>query len=375
MTDEAALLTAVAAIPNDDTPQLVLADWYDDHDRPADAHRIRGEVHIRAAHRDVLSDPIGDGPRLEYARVCEEWAGEVECEGKCKGYIVPGHYPDDIWLRKPTWLPCPDCSGSGRVPDGRADRAAFVRVQCELAAWDAADARTQFAERDRAASLRRRERELSAGWRRWFMFPPHPAGSSWSCVIDSDEVDGVNDPNGQSATAVVRRGFVDELRVGSLGVLFGGECGRCNGAGGWPVIERVEFGGESRRWLKCPNCPSDTPGRFPGIVKQVFSQHPVTAVGVADMEPESGWEVYGSLRLDRGDSFVWCRAAGNDPGGELVPDEVWELLGGWVQNDGWWKSYPTRAVALDALSAAVVSHCRKLAGLPSLSSRKNRDGN
>lgn len=41
MTDLDALLAAIADRPDDDTPQLVYADWCDDHDEPARAELIR----------------------------------------------------------------------------------------------------------------------------------------------------------------------------------------------------------------------------------------------------------------------------------------------------------------------------------------------
>lgn len=49
MTDEPALLAAVAAAPDDDTPRLVYADWLDDHDRPARAEFVRGQCRLAAA--------------------------------------------------------------------------------------------------------------------------------------------------------------------------------------------------------------------------------------------------------------------------------------------------------------------------------------
>lgn len=36
--------------------------------------------------------------------------------GRCDEYAGVGQIPNDIWLRNPTWLPCPDCDGTGRTP-------------------------------------------------------------------------------------------------------------------------------------------------------------------------------------------------------------------------------------------------------------------
>lgn len=81
------------------------------------------------------SDPADDTPRLAYADYLQEnaVAADVPCTGKCHGYRYPGKYPDDIHLRKPTWLDCPDCSGSGTVRVSEdEDRAELIRVQVEL---------------------------------------------------------------------------------------------------------------------------------------------------------------------------------------------------------------------------------------------------
>lgn len=46
MTDEDALLAAIAAHPAEDTPRLVYADWLDEHDRPTAAELIRVQCAI-----------------------------------------------------------------------------------------------------------------------------------------------------------------------------------------------------------------------------------------------------------------------------------------------------------------------------------------
>lgn len=51
MTDEAALLAAIRARPDDDTPRLVYADWCDDNDRPERAEFIRVQCRL------AVSDP------------------------------------------------------------------------------------------------------------------------------------------------------------------------------------------------------------------------------------------------------------------------------------------------------------------------------
>jgi uncharacterized protein (TIGR02996 family) len=46
MSDEDALLAAIAAHPDEDTPRLAYADWLDEHDRPVRAEFIRVQVEI-----------------------------------------------------------------------------------------------------------------------------------------------------------------------------------------------------------------------------------------------------------------------------------------------------------------------------------------
>ncbi len=86
---------------------------------------------------------------------------------------------------------------------GEDDRAEFIRVQCSLATWDRADAKRQYADRDWAAILRRRERELLANlWPSlWQTLWP---AASWYIVIPA----GPPRP-----AAVFRRGFVEHIAL------------------------------------------------------------------------------------------------------------------------------------------------------------------
>src|SRR5688572_19432410 len=56
MSDEDALLSAIAALPAEDTPRLAYADWLDEHDRPVRAEFIRVQVAI--AQKDHLPRAI-----------------------------------------------------------------------------------------------------------------------------------------------------------------------------------------------------------------------------------------------------------------------------------------------------------------------------
>lgn len=66
MSDEAALLHAICAHPDDDTPRLVYADWLDEHDQPERAEFIRVQV-----ERDALTDHSSDEYKCLVAREAE----------------------------------------------------------------------------------------------------------------------------------------------------------------------------------------------------------------------------------------------------------------------------------------------------------------
>ena len=127
--DERALLAAIAATPGEDTPRLAYADYLEDE----------GAVRV----------------------VCHS------CLGNRKTYHKDHDYGDG------EWVDCWTCRGTGTVLDtSRVDRAEFVRVQCELAGWRAADFEAKsLYDGDRMIDLSAREDILlakhKAAWSRW----------------------------------------------------------------------------------------------------------------------------------------------------------------------------------------------------------------
>lgn len=131
--------------------------------------------------RAICEVPDDDTRRLGYADHLDEMAGEVEC--RCQGDPKRNLRFD---RKKERWVHgCDWCSGTGRVSDGRAERAEFVRVQVELAGipfspispvhetradfwfrveggWVPSDQRFRYTE------LRRRESELLPLCPLWF---------------------------------------------------------------------------------------------------------------------------------------------------------------------------------------------------------------
>lgn len=115
----------------------------------------------------ILAEPKEDTPRLVYADWLDENAGTVECP-KCKGRTTSG-FTGASGKQYISW--CDHCSGSGRVPDGRAARAEFIRVQVELATYfrlvngvkhyhDVDSTEANAVRMKRVVELERRERDL-----------------------------------------------------------------------------------------------------------------------------------------------------------------------------------------------------------------------
>lgn len=92
----------------------------------------------------ICRDPADDTVRMVYADRLQEQAGSVECPAGCR---VPSPRRDGIHCTYDSagpdgrWVKCSTCSGSGRVSDGNAERAEFIRCQIRLARppWNSKD--------------------------------------------------------------------------------------------------------------------------------------------------------------------------------------------------------------------------------------------
>lgn len=92
--------------------------------------------------RRIIEAPADDTPRLVYADWLEENAGRLPCP-ECAGAkrvrdysFKPYHLPDGFGAEGVPYrvFDCPACQGLGRgASDGRAERAEFIRLQCQLA--------------------------------------------------------------------------------------------------------------------------------------------------------------------------------------------------------------------------------------------------
>jgi len=308
VTDEADLLRGVFATPDDDLPRLVYADWLEEH---------------------------ATGP-------CERCAGEKFIALDADG----------------SWQSCPRCNKSGTVPDDRRERAAFIRVQVELARleasgwhddWKAGQLVTQDPIREhgeKIAALRKRERELLIpNWGRWRPPVLSIMGDTIICRNIVAEPDDVPMPG--DVVIEFRRGFVESVTC-PLAALLGVPCG-CD-RGKW------------RNGNTCPDCSGT--GRVGGCGKELFASQPVLSVTLSDREPDGS---------DDGNSppFAYYLDAPRltyESRRSVLPAVLFDRLGGELSPHRSWRDFPTRDAALDAISAALVQWGRRLAGLTALPS-------
>jgi uncharacterized protein (TIGR02996 family) len=94
MTDQQALLAAILDNPGDDVCRLVYADWLEEN-------------------------------QTDKCRYCFG-----SCQDRSPQAVKDKN--GSIWVYKGPVGPCPLCEGRGQKPNGNAERAEFIRVQCEL---------------------------------------------------------------------------------------------------------------------------------------------------------------------------------------------------------------------------------------------------
>jgi len=313
VTDEADLLRAVFATPDDDLPRLVYADWLEEHGGTVPCPKCKG---TRIERRGESVGREFSGFSMEYR--------SYDC-------------------------PC----GTGTVPDGRRERAEFIRCQVERAGQrpgeycviDGDDGDPTYDCDCRRCHLIRRERELLNDW--WTKWMPEPV-KAFCCTNVSEYIrDGL-------PTFTFRRGFVCKVEC-TIGEFLGETCGRCNG-GLWIG----EFDTSDRR------CPAKcNKGRVGGCAAEFSAAQPVTTVTATDKEPyESGISL----------SWLWFEDDNGRAANEThyLPRVIFDLLYGYpIPAENFprsHKEYPTRDAAVDALSAALVQRGRQLAGLTALPS-------
>lgn len=292
------LLEAILDSPQDDTPRLAMADWLEENDKEEYCDMCVGHGgHISP----YANHPIGKHNAMSLedfnAGAKKDWRGQ----------------------NRARWSRCPRCTGEGKVPNGNAKLAEFIRVQIELANTNPSivelvdslhDHKWEAPEYWRVTYLRHKEKELWGSWPeaddvRSLMHASMPKGVEW--LILPESLGGVS---GHPYVAVVRRGFIDEVRL--------------------PLLA------------------------FGQYAVEIFSKHPVTKVALTDQKPYKG--ITGSMWFSGDKLSDWMDKDA------AVPRNVYCCLEGYTDHDmDFWRRYNTEKAARDALEIAAARAGRQRA--------------
>ena len=291
-----------------------------------------GELLLRA----VLCDPGDDTARLAYADWLEEQSETLTatCPG-CGGSLEADAFMHVGPIGKPTQIipigkqPCRTCedeygdpSGLVRVKNAAHGRAAFIRgmIDLEKCRPDCGVGRvcrgtTVLPPKVTCAGVRDRVTELFDSnlcrWESGVVIPDCAYRLPWRGTGDTAPV-----------MAIFRRGFVDEVRL---------------------------------------NAAAFTED----FARELFSRHPVTRVVLTDREPDPYTRRNDPDRVVSFDWWDWDDD-GDEP--DRLPSPLFrvmcELFPQHHPHLDEWCEFPTRAAAVDALSATCVNWGRSLAELP-----------
>jgi uncharacterized protein (TIGR02996 family) len=292
MTEQDAFLAAILANPADDLPRLVFADWLDEN------------------KSSVCRECEGSGIRRDLPIP-----------------IIPGISID-----------CRPCCGTGQVVNTNAERAEFIRVQCELASLSVLCNGHCDPRLCKQCGWRQRERDLfNAHAVEWF-----PSAPASQLILGGDTAGG--------PWHVVRRGFVAEVRC-RLADWCGGECPNCVGS-----LRRVGIG---RAQHLCEVC--DGTGTTPGIGGRLVAEHPIELLAITDILPAEVGED-GPHR-----SYYWWRAnprpvpRNRRADADEIPADVFRQFhdfliapdeSGPYRFQGWWSARPCFSTRDGAVLAA-----------------------
>lgn len=253
----------------------------------------------------IIVDPANDLRRLVAADWLEEQAGVTEC-GMCKGGP-----PDEGDAPHPSDAVCPRCQGAGVVPDAVADRAEFIRLQCE-------------------AGTATSSREVDLGHANRLDWFDAGAGTRLRIVNESPLELSPTVIGGEWPEFRVRRGFVAEIHAPAAWV-WGGPCPTCDETN-----------------TACLNCKGT--GSTPAHGYAVIRSHPVTRVVVTDAHPHCGRDSW----------FYWIETGhGYADSSDTVSPEVFKKLdASHPDGTGVMRGFATADSAHAALSAAVIADAR-----------------
>jgi uncharacterized protein (TIGR02996 family) len=275
------LLASILAAPDDDAPRLVYADWLDERGEPGDADYA---AFIRC-QIELARVPVCDSDPP--CKLLNKGIPE-EAQGWCLNCCHHGKRRDELLGReRELW---------GSYPDSTMREV--IRRECpSLESWNV----------------------LPGTWCQ----PGHYTGTP---------------------VAVVRRGFVDEIRL-ACGSFVGGPCGRCNGDGQAHGADRPFEWSADVDYGKCVVCRGT--GRTPGLAA-LAGRQPVTGVVLTDREPR---HIAGAIQS----GWTWSK---HDTGERDDVPQLWDLIDCPSYTDGWFKYFPTRADAHAALAAAALAYLR-----------------
>ena len=237
--------------------------------------------------------------------------------------------------------------------NGEPDRAEFCRVQIELAELERIHVQPAIRKLvycpgkgcetcQRVPSLRERERELLTA-ANTMVWGGCPALWAAGLKVSTYTLNYWDDATDRDALGMrFERGFVSEVRA-RLAVLVGGECERCD-SGGNDTGAVTPWGQPIS--IRCQDCHGT--GRTIGIAREIAKVQPVTRWVATDKEPYQ----------QRSGDGLWVWFSTREQCQNTVPHFLADCMVGGTGHVGRDLIYPTRELALTALSDAIGKHAK-----------------
>ncbi len=270
----------------------------------------------------VRADPESDLLRLVWADRLDELATNVECP-ECGGIGNSGVVGE---LRR-----CVRCDGDCWVPDGLAERAAIIRLQCDpeyVCDWHP---RPEPVPSSSPMTLETKFHRNAwpgmtlVGW-----------DDGWVCYSPTETWPSV------SRTDVKwTRGFIAEVRC-RLDWWVGEQCGSCGSSGAFRGYNQSANPGE------CPACSGV--GRVNAHGPQVLAEHPVEQIMATGVSPFHS--AHGEFGFDRW-AFVTGNGGGDPQLRHLIPDIVWDVMDGRRDGRGA-RLYESHQSAIDDVGVGMI---------------------
>lgn len=258
----------------------------------------------------IIDNPADDTARLAYTDWLEENAIAVTCdtcggkgwkESRYRAGLEIGEEYDCV-----SHAACQKCHGKKVTSDGRAERAEFIRLQCELdikkRECDLIDADKFYRERE-YGKIEKRIAELIAMHNPsdWFTISVSDTKRATVCRWRKDAKGFGLFLDKTEAKFFISRGFIHTVR-GSLEDLRGKECRTCSGRG------KVQLQERGANWSeKCGACRGF--GVAGGLLIEIMRTNPVEVVDVTDIViyPSGGNMAYYLAGLGIFPSHYWSR--------------------------------------------------------------------